>query len=253
MTMDVYSEIFTRASTRDFDPTPLSSEVLEQIEAIVPQVKPLLSTVTLTHRILGPDEVKGMLIAKAPHYLLVSGPPSEPWRAACATFVYQHVQLYMYSLGLAARWLGGLKPKNDDPNHIIGMAFGKPSGSARRTHEEFDRKSLSEISRGTDSRLEAARLAPSGINCQPWYFIVEGDSIHVYFQRSLPGLKGKLYHPSDLDVGLALCHLEVASEHEGKPFHFTADGVDVPEPPAGFTYLGTVDGVTPSDSSQPAD
>lgn len=33
-----------------------------------------------------------------------------------------------------------------------------------RSQNEFKRKSLSEISEGTDDRLEAARLAPSELN-----------------------------------------------------------------------------------------
>jgi len=237
---NLYSPIFTRASTRNFDMTPLPAQTLGQIETFISGVKPLLPDVKLTHRIAGLDAVKGLAIPKAPHFLLISG-KEQPLRNTCAGFLYQHAELYMYSIGLATRWLAGVKGKQADPDHIIGIAFGKPAGSATRTLAEFKRKSVAEIAKGNDSRFEAVRLAPSGLNKQPWYFIMEGNSIHVYCQKSLGGLIGGMYKLTDLDVGIALCHLAVASAHEGKPFNFNPNGKNVPTPPAGFAYIGTVE------------
>jgi len=237
---NLYSPIFTRASTRNFDTTPLPAETLAQIETFISGVKPLLTDVKLTHRIAGLDEVKGIAVPKAPHFLLISG-KEQPLRNTCAGFLYQHAELYMYSIGLATRWLAGVKGKQADPNHIIGIAFGKSAKPAARTLAEFNRKSAAEIAKGTDPRFEAVRLAPSGLNKQPWYFIVEGNAIHVYYQKSLGGLIGKMYKLTGLDAGIALCHLAVASAHEGKPFNFNPNGKNTPTPPEGFAYIGTVD------------
>jgi len=238
--MDLYSNIFTRASTRNFNTVPLPEETLGQIDAFISTVKPLVPDVKLTHKIVGVDEVKGTMGVKAPHYLLISG-QKHPLRNICAGFFCQHAELFIYSIGLAARWLGGVKNKQSDPNHIIGIAFGKPAQSASRKHDEFKRKPLGEIVQGTDTRLEAARLAPSGLNSQPWYFIVENNVVHAYYKQSLGGLFGKIYHFTDLDLGIALCHLDVASEHEGKPFKFVTGRKDAPVPPKGFVYAGTVE------------
>jgi|GEM_PF-4526741 len=117
---------------------------------------------------------------------------------------------WLYAHGYATRWLGCVKGIQPDPNHIIGIAFGKPSEPATRKPDEFKRKPLSEIAKGTDKRFEAVRLAPSEMNGQPWYFVTDGDKIHVYYKPSLGGLAGKLYNLTDLDVGIALCHLAVA-------------------------------------------
>lgn len=238
--MDLYSPIFTRKSIRKFDATPLGAQAIKDIEEFIASVKPLLPQSKLSYKIVGPDEVKGLAIPKAPHFILISG-KDQPLRNTCAGFLFQHVELYLYSMGLATRWLGGVKGKEDDPNHIIGIAFGKPAEPATRKVEEFKRKSIAEIAQGSDSRLEAVRLAPSGMNGQPWYFIVQGDAVHVYYKNSLRGLPGMLYHLTDLDVGIALCHLDVASEHGGKPFHFNAGMKNPPSPPKGFMYIGTVE------------
>ncbi len=238
--MDLYSQMFTRKSCRKYDMTPLDSATLKQIETFIAGVKPLLPGSDISYKIVGPDEVKGLGIAKAPHYLMISG-REQPLRETCAGFYYQHVELFLYSLGLATRWMAGVKYKQNDPDFIIGFAFGKPDEESRRNTGEFDRKQVSEIAEGTDSRLEAVRLAPSGMNGQPWHFIVKDDVVHVYYKESLGGLMGRMYHMTALDVGIALCHMDVASEHEGKTFQFTTGRTDTPKAPDGFKYIGTVE------------
>jgi nitroreductase len=238
--MNLYSPIFTRKSTRKFDMTPLDSETIQQIETFISRVTPLLPKAEFTHKIVGPEGVKGLAIPKSPHFMLISG-KEQLLRNTCAGFLFQHVELYLYSMGFATRWLGSVKGKQNDPNHIVGFAFGKPAEPAIRKLAEFERKSIAEIATGTDSRLEAVRLAPSGLNKQPWYFIVDGDAVHVYYQESLGGLIGMMYKLTDVDIGIALCHMAVASEHEGKPFRFSTDRKEIPIPPKNFTYIGTVE------------
>lgn len=237
--MDLYSPIFTRASTRKFDPSPLPEDILSKLGDFLAEVKPLLPDVELKHEIVSGRDVKGMALPKAPHFLLISG-KRHPLRNTAAGYLYQHAELWLYAQGYATRWLAGVKPKEPDPDYIIGIAFGKPAEPAVRKTEEFKRKAMSEITGGRDSRLEAARLAPSGMNGQPWYFIVDGGKIHTYYKPNLGGLLSKMYNLTDLDVGIALCHLAVAGEHEGRTFEFAVMEEGVPAPPSGFSYVGTV-------------
>jgi len=236
----LYAPMFTRKSVRKYDMTPLPEETLKQIEKFLSEVTPLLPDAEVQYKIVGPDDVKGMGIPKAPHYILISA-KQQPLRHTIVGFHFQHVELYLYSMGYATRWLGMLKPKQTDKDFVIGMAFGKPTEPSSRTLAEFDRKTVSEIAQGTDKRLEAVRTAPSGLNKQPWYFIVEDSSIHVYYKKSVGGIMGWLYDLMDLDVGIALCHLAVATAHEGKPFNFNPNRGDAPTAPKGFIYLGTVE------------
>ena len=59
------------------------------------------------------------------------------------------------------------------------MAFGYPSEELFRNVSDFKCKSLTEISEGADSRLEAARIAPSGMSSQNWFFLCTNGIIHV--------------------------------------------------------------------------
>lgn len=47
----------------------------------------------------------------------------------------------------------------------------------------FKRKSMEQITDRPDAKLEPARLAPSAVNSQPWFFAHEGDTIHVWCSK----------------------------------------------------------------------
>jgi hypothetical protein len=59
--------------------------------------------------------------------------------------------------------------------------------------------------------LEAARLAPSAINRQPWGFEVGKDSITVYIRTVTPDFNVS----KRLDCGIAMLHIEVAALNYG--------------------------------------
>jgi len=74
---------------------------------------------------------------------------------------------------------------------------------------------------GYAEALEMVRLGPSASNKQPWRIVREGDRWHIYLQRT-PGYAavgiGKLVGIADLqraDVGIAMCHFELASAELG--------------------------------------
>lgn len=236
--MDLFSNIFNRKSTRNFKSKPLPESMLKEIESFIKSVRPLLPDTRVTYKIVGPEGIKGMGAPKAPHYLLIYA-EEQPLRDTCAGFLFQHVDLFLYSKGYAARWVGMMKPAEPDPNYIIGLAFGEPADPEARTLADFERKPLNEISEGKDPRLEAARLAPSGLNGQPWYFIANNGAIYVYRKKKINGLPGMMYKMTELDVGIALCHLAVATEHSGKPFEFV-NSKGAPVAPEGHLYIGTV-------------
>ena len=84
---------------------------------------------------------------------------------------------------------------------------------------------LEKITDRADPRLEAARLAPSAVNSQPWYFTHEGDTLHVYCSQ-----KG-----SKLDAGIALAQLYVANEETFRFFKSeNAPGM------TGYHHIGSV-------------
>ncbi|MCL2368031.1 MAG: hypothetical protein FWC72_03460 [Oscillospiraceae bacterium] len=238
--MDLYKQIFLRQSCRKYEKEPLSEAVLAEIEAFIGGMRPLFPEVAINHRIVGAREIKGMMAIKAPHYVAISG-KGAPYRDLCAGFLFQQLDLYLSARGLGACWLGVARGRETPAGEeeILSICFGTPVGPATRSLADFKRKTLAEIALEDDPRLEAARLAPSGMNTQPWHFKAADGVIHVY--QAVPGkLKALLYSFQELDLGIALCHLMLATEAQGGVFGFERERAGAPAAPPGFVYLGSV-------------
>lgn len=106
------------------------------------------------------------------------------------------------------------------------LIAGYPKGDPlRQDLKSFKRKSMEKITDRPDAKLEPARLAPSAVNSQPWFFTHGGDTIHIWCSK-----KG-----SRLDAGIALAHLYVTNEDSFR--FFKADqAAALP----GYTYIGSV-------------
>ena len=126
---------------------------------------------------------------------------------------------------------------------MITLVFGKAEEENKRNSiEDFDRKNLDEIKEGAyhHNLLEAARLAPSATNGQPWYFKAESDKIHV-FQNKLNFLKKVFYKKMNrIDMGISLCHLWLAAVEYDNDFNFKRYS-NSPAEINGYNYLGTVE------------
>lgn len=126
---------------------------------------------------------------------------------------------------------------------VIVLAFGKPIEQLHRENvSEFKRKPLSEICNGTDYNelMKVARLAPSAINSQPWYFNVSDNVIHAYCLKSNM-IRAMIYEKvNKIDMGIAICHLWVAAKQCGKKAAFMVDKVAQSNPPAGYYYITSI-------------
>ena len=223
-----------RKSVRKFDPAALDAATLDAVRAEIANVKPLYPDIKYSIEIT--SKTKGMFNVKAPHYL-VFGSEEKDGSLENIGFTGQQLDLYFSANGLGACWLGVAKPgeaMESDLPYVIALAFGKPAEPLHRELSGFKRKELSAIGEGNDPRLEAARLAPSGVNRQNWYFIADNGKIHCYLKKSnaVVGLMfGKM---SRIDLGIAISHIAAESES----FNFAKDP-DAPERKE-LIYKGTV-------------
>ena len=221
-----------RKSIRKFDMTQLDTGALEHLQVQIAQIRPLYPDIRYSIDIV--SKTKGMFGIKAPHYL-VFGSEDKDGAYENIGFIGQQMDLYLSESGIGSCWLGLAKPMGKDVNglpFVISMAFGKPAGVLYRDISAFRRKSLPEISEGTDARVEAARLAPSGMNKQGWYFVADNGKIHCY-RKKLHPLGRRL---GCIDMGIAICHIAV----ESSAFCFVKEA-NIAEK-KGFVYTGTVGG-----------
>ena len=227
--MTLQEMIYHRRSCRSFTGQPVDPEMIEKILSF--DLTPLYPGIKVRMDIVGRDKVKCICPWTTPQVLTVYSEEAEGDLENIG-FLFQQMDLYLQTLGLGVCWLGmgRMNPKTapevDGMRFVIMLAFGHPKGDAlRHSLKEFRRKSPEKIADTPDPRLESARLAPSAVNSQPWYFTHEGDTLHLYCSR-----KG-----SRLDAGIALAHLYL-SHRETFRFFKTEHIKDLP----GYGYIGSV-------------
>lgn len=227
--MTLNEMIYHRKSCRSFTGKPVCAEMIEKILSF--DLKPLYSDIKVRMDIVGRDSVKCICPWTTPQLIAVYSEVTEGYLENIG-FLFQQMDLYLQTLSLGVCWLGmgRMNPKTTEEvegmKFVIMLAFGEPKGDQlRHDLKGFRRKSLDQIADSADPRLEPARLAPSAVNSQPWYFAHEGNVIHVYCSK-----KG-----SRLDAGIALAHLYVAN---GEAFRFFSQ-TDTAELP-GYDYIGSI-------------
>jgi len=204
--MTLNEMIYHRKSCRSFTNIPVDAAAIEAIKAF--PMKPLYPEIKVHWDIVPRNQVKCICPWTTPQLITIYSEEADGYLENIG-FLFQQMDLYLQTLGLGVCWLGmgRMNPKTatevEGMKFVIMLAFGHPKGDQlRHDLKGFKRKPMEQITDKPDPRLEPARLAPSAVNSQPWYFTHEEDIIHVYCAK-----KG-----SRLDAGIALAHLYVANE-----------------------------------------
>jgi nitroreductase len=94
--------------------------------------------------------------------------------------------------------------------------------------------------------LEAVRWAPSASNKQPWRIVRDGGDWHFYLQRTKGYGKGSLLFAAlrlaDLqrvDMGIAMCHFELAAQELGLAGRWVLDEPQITLPGPAIEYTAT--------------
>jgi nitroreductase len=172
-------------------------------------------------------------------------------------YLMEQLVLGATDLGLGTCWLGGTFSRSSFSRRV-GAATGervpavaavgtirdlekartgvlrmRVGGDRRKPWEElfFDAGFDAPLSREAAGRHAAAldllRLAPSASNKQPWRVVRVNGAWHFYLQRT-PGYKsaaaGRLFKLEDIqrvDIGIAMCHFELAARELGIVGHWS--------------------------------
>jgi nitroreductase len=240
----LYETIFKRKSIREYDLTPLDVHSLAEIMAHTSALKPLFDGIKIEMKLLSQPDVKGLFLAKAPHYLAVFSEPKDGYLANVG-FILQQMDLFFSANGIGSCWQGMPKPTKEILNSsklefVILLAFGKPKETLHRgSVSEFKRKPIGEITdiKGADELLEPARLAPSAMNKQLWFFTGDASTIHAYRAKSSFLTAFMFDKTSKISMGIAICHVWVTAKHFGKQVEFIDDQEARNKPPAGHDYV----------------
>jgi nitroreductase len=236
-----YAAIGHRRSRRRFDPRPIEPNLLANLQDICAKFRPYpeARAVVVTQ---SPDEVfKGAIghygkIKDAPAFIAFIGRMDSPYVQERVGYLGEGIILESTALNLATCWVAGLfRPEvagrfagaNEGERVLAVTPVGHPQeewsleekimSGFGRNHR---RKPLAKLVTGPEESkwpawikqaLDAARLAPSAVNRQPWRFHVEPEQITI----SVDSLKETFHISKRLDCGIAMLHLETAALNDG--------------------------------------
>ncbi|MDR1135144.1 MAG: hypothetical protein LBL49_03050 [Clostridiales Family XIII bacterium] len=221
--MTLYEAIFIRRTVRKYDMKPVEDGIIEGIKAIIENADSIEGEGARFEFAPGSE----MKANSAPHYILAFCDDDDAAYANVG-YVLQQADLYIQSIGLGSRWYGTTKPKKKKAAFCIVLEFGNTDAPRRNGAEDFKRLSAAEISNAVsdvDLRIaEAARLAPSGVNSQPWKLdFTDGKVTIRYFRREVVDALFPKY--GKIDLGIVARHVELALRNEGRDIqHVTASG-----------------------------
>ena len=231
----VHDMIYGRRSVRRYANTVDMDELKETVDAglqgassLPGQEKPTVQVLDGVAAISAFSGIVGHYgKVDAPAYLLFSARPQGDYHAQ-AGYVGEQLVLWLASQGYGTCWIGipintrrllTYNPLPPGEKYIILMAVGKPAGDTPllRDMRGYKRKALETMVTGEIRPewmpvLEAARIAPSTSNGQPWHLACTGAGIDLYCALGRGLIKKKYYHHLNrIDGGIALAHLHLAA------------------------------------------
>ena len=221
--MTRYDAIFRRKSIRKYKWEELDPRLLETIETFGTDEGQLCPDIRIKWGIFRDTDrnLKGLFQVKAPYYAVLYSELKEDCLVN-AGFLMEQLSLYLHTKGIGSCYQGGAALRHIDETElcpVMIMAFGRPAEPLERNREDFRRMELKKMIRlhGTFGKvqrklLEAARLAPSAMNLQPWRFVVTENRVHLFVSK--PARIGYQFQKNLklFDAGIVLAHMMVTAE-----------------------------------------
>lgn len=176
----------------------LSPQILDKIRGHYMELTGLFGNIDTDIAVLdncrGQQRMLSLFGVKAPYYLAFYSEEA-PRSLMNIGYMMEQMVLYLCSIGVGTCFIGCNRVKKGqavrDGKRLVGIvAFGKSRGPHVRKRTEAKRLSLDELCifkevprQWMKQLLEAARLAPSSMNSQPWRFVVYDNRIHIFSKR----------------------------------------------------------------------
>lgn len=226
--MNLYEAIRNRRSVRFYKNIQVSQELLHGLLMYAGRIMPLADNIKTEFVFLNTGEkeekIKGMFQVHSPHVLVLYSEEKPGW-AENAGYMMEQMVLYMAAKGIGSCYMGAAKAElseKEGMRQAVLLAFGYAGKALYREQGQVKRQGLAKlcvypegknISPDIAAILQAARLAPSSFNSQPWRFVVCHDRIHVFVCHSRIGLPESA-RLSGINMGIVLSHIMLAAEEQ---------------------------------------
>lgn len=247
-----------RKSVRTYDGSSITQEDQEKLLAFLPKIKNPYG-IPLEYKLLD-AKAHGLSCPVVSGTDLYVGAKLKFGPLANVAFGYSFELLVLYaqSLGLGTVWIGGTMNRgayekamelgNDEIMPCVSpLGYPAKAPSLRDTMMRRAIKAdsrmpfqllffdgafgvpLTEEKAGSLAEpLEMVRWAPSAVNKQPWRVVVDGNAAHFYLKRAKGVSGGAVVDMQKIDLGIALCHFELAAREKGLDVTFSTSDPGLP-------------------------
>lgn len=237
-----YHAITVRHSRRQYLDKPLSEDDRNSLDNIIEDLNASFSGVRIVLILENTDSIfKGIVgsygkIKNSPAFAAFIGNTKDPNVEEKIGYMGESFILEATSLNLGTCWVSGTFSRDAAANDVnlnddefiyavtpVGYAdknYSAPEKLMKLFTSSRKRKELDELCDGIPQNewsewittsLEAARLAPSAVNLQPWKFTVSKDSIKI----SENNTNKKFPIKPRLDCGITMLHIKIGAMHAG--------------------------------------
>ena len=252
--------IRSRKSVRTYDGLPLSPEDLEQLKRAAAGVTNPYG-IPLEFRFLSAAEhgLTCPVVVGTDHYVaakLTRGPHMEE----AFGYSFEQFVLKAWEMGIGTVWLGGTMDRKafeaamdltEEERMPCASPLGRPGSkpslkdSAMRLAIKADERApfeslffdgsfdvplTAEKAGALADLLEAVRWSPTAANKQPIRAVVTGKAVHFYVKHSKGFVSDRAGDMQKIDLGIALCHFELAAKEVGLDVTFSLADPGLPTP-----------------------
>ena len=222
--MNLYEAIFLRKTVRNYLNDDISDAVLERIKLTYKNLVGLFGNIetdiSIWNTRKGQPRHLGLLSSKAPYYIAFYS-ENAPRAMMNTGYLMEQMALYLCTQGIGSSFLGksrvlkNLRKKGD--KELIGiLGFGKSRGAYIRRQSDANRLPMEELClfkeqprQWMKQLLDAARMAPSYMNHQPWRFVVYDNRIHIFSKKQKTDHMNKW---DEVNFGILFANFMVAAE-----------------------------------------
>lgn len=234
----------SRRSVRSFDQREISEQDMQKLSEFLPQTSnPYSIPVEFCFLDAKKDKLTCPVVIGTDTYIGGKISICEHMNEAFG-YSFEKLVLYAQSIGIGTVWLGGTMDRaafeqamklSENEAMPCASPLGYPA-KKMSLREEMMRKAIKADSRMDFEELffddsfevplsqekvgeladafEAVRLAPSAVNKQPWRIVRCDDTFHFFLKRS-KGFGGGTLDMQKIDMGIALCHFDLAAREKG--------------------------------------
>lgn len=231
-----FDAIKLRHSQRKYSGEMPKEQLITKLEKVVTEFKPFGGSRSVFVSNPADDVFKGIIgsyfkVTNAPCYIAFVSDRNEPNVQAITGYLGEGIILEATALGLNTCWVGGFfKPEVvrqqielEEHECVLGITpIGYSESENDRvgvSSKQHKRKDLNKLVQNEEmiednwvrTALEAARLAPSAANRQPWLFRIGEDSIIISIESDRRGFGVS----KKLDCGIAMLHIELGAQISG--------------------------------------